>query len=102
MQKPMHFFVPLGLLLTLAGVLINLYLLVLKIGGQDIWGKPLLVLGVILFLGGLQLITMGLISDVLMRTYYESQYKKPYNIRSIKAFDKDTSETLASIAKVSH
>ncbi len=92
MQKPMHFFGPPGLILTIAGVLINLYLLVLKLGGQDIWGKPLLILGVILFLGGLQLITMGLISDVLMRTYYESQYKKPYNIRSIKTFDTENTE----------
>jgi glycosyltransferase involved in cell wall biosynthesis len=87
MQKPMHFFGPVGVMLTLSGLFINIYLLWQKIQGHDIWGKPLMVLGMILFLSGLQLITTGLIADLLMRTYFESQGKKPYNIRSIKSFE---------------
>jgi glycosyltransferase involved in cell wall biosynthesis len=83
MQKPMHLFAQSGLLLLTFGVLINVYLLALKIMGQDIWGKPLLILGAILLLGGIQLITVGIIVEVLMRTYYESQNKRPYRIREV-------------------
>lgn len=84
MQKPMHLFAQSGLILLALGVLINVYLLALKIMGNDIWGKPLLILGAILFLGGIQLITVGIIVEVLMRTYYESQDKRPYKVREIK------------------
>jgi glycosyltransferase involved in cell wall biosynthesis len=102
MQKPMHFFGPIGVLLTLAGIIINLYLLGLKIAGQDIWGKPLLILGIILFLGGLQLINTGLIADMLMRTYFESQHKKPYNIRSVKSFEKTNQKIHTDNPQVAH
>jgi len=83
MQRPMHLFGSTGLLITALGILINLYLLVLKIAGQDIWGKPLLLLGVVLIIAGIQLITIGIIADILMRTYYESQAKTPYQIKRI-------------------
>lgn len=83
LQKPMHIFGIMGFVIFLIGVVINLYLLVLKILGQDIWGKPLLMLGVMLLLGGIQLITTGIVTEVLMRTYYESQNKKAYQIREI-------------------
>jgi hypothetical protein len=55
--------------------------------GHDIWGKPLLMLGMLLLLAGIQMITIGLITEILMRTYYESQGKKPYTIKSVKAFE---------------
>lgn len=83
MQKPMHLFGTAGVLALLAGVLINLYLLGLKLMGQDIWGKPLLILGVILLLGGIQLITIGIVVEIMMRTYYESQQKTVYRIRRV-------------------
>lgn len=83
MQKPMHLFGPLGIFTLIAGGLINLYMLALKIAGEDIWGKPLLILGVLLLLGGIQIITVGIMSEFLMRTYYESQGKKPYKVRKI-------------------
>jgi glycosyltransferase involved in cell wall biosynthesis len=81
MQKPMHLFGGIGLSLFSMGVMINIYLLTLKLLGEDIWGKPLMILGIILLLAGLQFITFGLLSEVNMRTYYESQGKKPYQIR---------------------
>jgi glycosyltransferase involved in cell wall biosynthesis len=87
MVQPMHLFGSSGIIITLAGVIINLYLLVLKILGHDIWGKPLLMLGIMLFLTGIQFITIGLITEILMRTYFESQGKKPYNIKSIIDFE---------------
>ncbi len=83
MQKPMHLFASWGLFIFGIGALINVYLLGLKIMGQDIWGKPLLLLGVLLIVGGIQLITTGIVVEILMRTYYESQQKTPYKIRRI-------------------
>ncbi|QEC51039.1 glycosyltransferase involved in cell wall biosynthesis [Anseongella ginsenosidimutans] len=83
MQKPMHLFGPIGLAAFTVGALINIYLLVLKIMGHDIWGKPILILGVLLLLGGIQFITIGLIAEVTVRTYYESQGKKTYRIRRV-------------------
>jgi glycosyltransferase involved in cell wall biosynthesis len=83
MQRPMHLFGNTGVLLLLVGLLINGYLGVLKILGQDIWGKPLLILGLMLVLGGIQLITIGIVVEIQMRTYYESQQKRPYKIRRI-------------------
>jgi len=83
MQKPMHFFGSWGLVIFGAGLLINLYMLILKILGHDIWGKPLLLLGILLVLAGFQLITIGIISEFVMRTYYESQQKRPFAIRNI-------------------
>jgi len=83
MSKPMHLFGNWGIFFLLGGLAINLYLLYLKILGQDIWGKPLLILGVILLVAGFQLITIGILAEVLMRTYYESQKKKHYNVKSI-------------------
>ncbi|NTU67544.1 MAG: glycosyltransferase family 2 protein [Chlorobiaceae bacterium] len=82
-QKPMHLFGTLGFLTLFTGIGINLYLLALKILGQEIGGRPLLTLGVILTFIGIQLITTGFIAEFIMRTYYESQNKKPYIIKQI-------------------
>jgi glycosyltransferase involved in cell wall biosynthesis len=81
MPRPMHLFGGVGLLMTFIGVILNFYLLILKIMGEDIWGRPLLILGVIAFIGGIQFITFGIITEIQMRTYYESQNKKSYAIR---------------------
>ena len=83
LQKPMHLFGPLGFVSFGLGVLINLYLLVLKLLGNDIGGKPLLILGLILLLGGIQLITIGILAEISMRTYFEGTNKKTYQVRRI-------------------
>lgn len=83
MQKPMHLFGNVGVLLFIIGGLINLYLIILKILGHDIWGKPLMILGLMLILAGIQLITVGIVIEIQMRTYFESQQKRPYKIRKI-------------------
>ena len=90
LQKPMHLFGTLGFISFGLGMLLNLYLLILKILGQDIWGKPLLILGLILLLGGIQLITIGILSEIAVRTYYESQQKKTYNIRKVHRTDAES------------
>jgi len=83
MQKPMHLFGTIGFISLGLGVLINLYLLVWKILGHDIWNRPLLILGLILLLGGIQLITIGILAEINIRTYYESQKKKTYTVRNV-------------------
>lgn len=83
MQRPMHLFGNSGILLLVIGGLINLYLAALKISGQDIWGKPLLILGLMLVIAGIQLITIGIVIEIQMRTYFESQQKRPYKIRRL-------------------
>ena len=83
LQRPMHFFGSVGIITFGIGALINFYLLVLKILGRDIWGKPLLMLGILLVMGGIQFITIGIIAELQMRTYYESQKKKPYRVKRV-------------------
>jgi glycosyltransferase involved in cell wall biosynthesis len=83
LQKPMHLFGTIGFISFGMGLLINFYLLFLKILGHDIWGKPLLILGLIFLLGGIQLITIGILAEIAVRTYFESQDKKTYNVRNV-------------------
>lgn len=86
MQKPMHLFGNVGVALFMVGLLINAYLLVLKLMGQDIWGRPLIILGMMLLFGGIQFITIGIVVEIQMRTYFESQQKKPYKVRNVRGF----------------
>jgi hypothetical protein len=80
-QRPMHLFGSAGIVLFGAGMLTNLYLAVEKLTGATIGGRPLLFLGLLMTVAGIQLITTGFIADLIMRTYYESQDKKPYNVK---------------------
>ena len=81
--KPMHLFGTLGIATFVPGVFINIYLLILKLMGHEIGHRPLLTLGVVLLLAGIQLITAGFIAELIMRTYFESQNKKPYAIKEV-------------------
>lgn len=82
-QRPIHLFGGIGLISFLIGVLINFYLLVLKFMGEDIWGRPIMILGFIMVLGGIQFITTGIIAEIIVRTYFESQNKTTYTIKSV-------------------
>lgn len=93
LQKPMHLFGPIGFISFGIGAAINIYLLVLKIMGQDIGGKPLLTLGLILLLGGIQFITIGIVADINTRTYFESQNKKTYTIRRVYHAKKEVGQS---------
>ena len=78
----MHLFGGVGIITFLVGLLIDLYLMVYKfVTGADIWGRPLLLLGSILILAGIQFITIGIIAELMMRTYYESQNKTVYRLK---------------------
>lgn len=87
--KPMHLFGLLGVPMLFVGFLIDTYMLLIKLTGEDIGGRPLLTLGVLLTLGGIQLITTGFVAELIMRTYFESQNKKPYTIKEVIACGTD-------------
>ena len=84
--RPLHFFGPIGLLSLLFGLLINLWLITDKvIYGTALFDQhgPLMILGAVLILAGVQLISSGLIGEMLSRTYFESQGKPIYAIEKI-------------------
>jgi len=82
-QKPMYLFGTIGIITILAGSVILLWLLIQKIMGQDIWGRPVMILGVLLMFIGFQIISTGLILDLVIRNDYESNAAKPYKIKRI-------------------
>ena len=82
-HKPMHLFGGWGVFLTGVGGLILFYLFIEKVFGHDIWGRPLLMLGTIFVVTGFQLVALGILSEMLVRTYYESQGKRPYRVREV-------------------
>lgn len=84
LTRPMHGFGMLGLGSMVLGTVLGLYLTVLKLGfGQAIGNRPLLVLAVLLFLTGVQLFSFGLLAELLMRTYHESQNRPIYRVRAV-------------------
>lgn len=91
-QNPMHLFGTIGFVSFGLGVLINFYLLILKVLGNDIGGKPLLILGLILLLGGIQLITIGIIAEISIRNYFEGTNRKTYQVRRIFNGQEETLE----------
>ncbi len=72
-HRPLHLFGGLGLILGFAGLAVLVYLTVLKIGGEAIGHRPLLVLGVLLVVVGLQFFSLGLIGEMLT-TYHEERF----------------------------
>jgi glycosyltransferase involved in cell wall biosynthesis len=83
--RPMHFFGALGLAGTATGGGLLFYLLVEKILGQDIVAEhgPLMVAAGLLLLAGLMMFSTGLIGEMMMRTYFESQDRRIYAVREI-------------------
>ncbi len=85
LTRPLHFFGSLGLTLLSAGSLILIYNLIEKLRGRDILDLhgPLLVLGSIAFLAGIQLVSTGLIGEIVVRTYFESQDRRIYAVKRV-------------------
>ena len=87
LTRPMHVFGVLGMMSLSAGSLLGIYLFILRIIlRQGIGGRPLVMLAVVLFLAGIQLFCFGLLAELLMRTYHESQNKPIYRIRERVGF----------------
>ena len=54
---------------------------------------PLMLAGVALIVSGVQFISMGLLGEIIARTYYESQNKPIYSLREVKSHRKDLSDS---------
>ncbi len=82
--KPLHIFGLTGGLFLLSGILIELYLTGLKLlYHQRIGHRPLLLLGVLLILTGVNLLGTGLLAELVIRTYYEASGKRIYAVREV-------------------
>lgn len=83
--RPMHFFGTLGLVGTGLGGSIMVWMAVCKLLGHDLIMEhgPLLIAGGLLLLGGLMMFSTGLIGEVMIRTYFESQGRRIYAVRDI-------------------
>ena len=91
--RPIHVFGTFGLLASGLGILIGLYLTFVKLVlGQRIGDRPLLMLAVLLVMVGVQFITMGLLGEMVMRTYYEAQGKPVYFVREVLDGNMDEEE----------
>jgi glycosyltransferase involved in cell wall biosynthesis len=87
--KPMQAFGPFGLACGISGLIVNLYLVCLWLSGQEIGHRPLLLLGVLLVIIGMQLIGMGLLGEMLVSSYHEGQ-KKPLYVLKFPENKKDS------------
>jgi glycosyltransferase involved in cell wall biosynthesis len=84
LTRPMHVFGLFGLLSMVLGALLGGYLTFVKVFlGGSIGNRPLLILAVVLLLAGVQLFSFGLLAELLMRTYHESQGKPIYRVREV-------------------
>jgi glycosyltransferase involved in cell wall biosynthesis len=80
--RPIQIFGLLGLLSFALGIIIGIYLSFLKLAyGIALSERPLLLLAIVLVMIGVQFITMGLLGELVVRTYHESQGKPVYTVR---------------------
>ena len=84
LTRPMYGFGFFGIISILVSLGMTSYLLVVKILGQDIGNRPMLMFALILGIAGVQLFSFGLLSELLIRTYHESQNRPIYRVRKIQ------------------
>jgi len=83
--RPLQIFGLMGLTMGAVGIAITAYLAYLRFFGyQSISNRPLLIFGVLFIMTGVQLVTVGLLAELMARTYHESQDKPTYVIREIR------------------
>ena len=92
--KPMYFFGGVGLMACAAGFIFALWTLYDKFfSGVKAHNNPFLLLAVFLFLLGVQFVLMGLVAELVIRTYFESQGKSSYIVRRVIAADNNKDRT---------
>ena len=90
LNRPMHVFGLWGLIFMISGGVMSTYLTWAKLVlGQDIGDRPLFILAVLLLVTGVQLFCFGLLAELLMRTYHESQGRPIYRIREVVGGNKE-------------
>ena len=81
-NRPGHFFGLIGLILSSIGTIMLAYLVAIKLYyGVDIGDRPMLIAGTLLVVVGVQFISLGVIGEILSRTYYASSNEKSYLVR---------------------
>jgi hypothetical protein len=86
-SRPGHFFGGLGSIVTSIGFLILTYLAFLKLSGESIGNRPLMLLGFFAVVSGLQLLTTGVVAEILMRTYYDAGKFNSYHTLQADSID---------------
>jgi len=84
LTRPMYGFGFVGIISILVSLGMTSYLFIVKILGEDIGNRPMLMFALILGIAGVQLFSFGLLSELLIRTYHESQNRPIYRIRKIQ------------------
>ena len=83
-QRPIQIFGLIGLITGGIGSIVTLYLIIMRLFfEQPLSTRPLFILSVFMIFIGVQLITMGIIAELIMRTYHEAQNKPTYAIKEI-------------------
>ncbi len=83
-SRPLQIFGSLGMLMGGVGFVMGLHLTWVKFGlGEPIGGRPLLVLTSLLMLVGFQLVSLGLLGELLVRIFHENRTRPPYAVREV-------------------
>ncbi len=91
-QKPMHLFGNLGIGAFVIGMLIESYLLLLKLMGHSIGSRPLFLVGILLIIVAIQFFTTGFLAEMVSRIYYNSPKIRPYDIDEVFVAGKEVNE----------
>ena len=89
LTRPMYGFGFVGIISILVSLGMTSYLFIIKLLGNDIGNRPLLMFALILGIAGVQLFSFGLLSELLIRTYHESQNRPIYRIRKIQSISNE-------------
>jgi len=89
LTRPMYGFGFVGIISILISLGMTSYLFIIKILGEDIGNRPMLMFALILGIAGVQLFSFGLLGELLIRTYHESQNRPIYRVRKIQSTSKD-------------
>ncbi len=84
LTRPMYGFGFVGIISILISLGMTSYLFIIKLLGNDIGNRPMLMFALILGIAGVQLFSFGLLGELLIRTYHESQNRPIYRIRKIQ------------------
>ena len=95
--RPVHIFGKWGLVVGGAGFLLGIWLTIQKLFlGESIGNRPALTLAVLLMVMGVQMISMGLLGEMMVRTYYEGQHKPVYTVREVVDRQRDVASGSSS------
>jgi hypothetical protein len=87
--KPIYVFGTFGFSSFLISIIAGVWALVRKLDGESFIRNPLLTISIVMFAVGVQFILMGLLAEMLIRTYHESQAKSVYAVRERIGFKDD-------------